>query len=163
METSNNFTCLSYDTIDFLILSKYVLFGIYIGTNDDGKRIDFENEVLPKLTIGSFLEKEFHCQHTEDCNVMLVMNKSDFDEDLQKKIVAYTKTAFPVTGNFAVSINTSVTSRIMDISFLKLIPDGIRKKMNDCGLSAIGFTEKRQILLSPDNILRSFLRGYICE
>ena len=161
MEVSKNITCLSYDTIDFLILSKYVLFGIYIGTSDDGKRIDFENEVLPKLSIGTFLEKEFHCKHTEDCNVMLVMNKSEFDEDLQKKIVNYTGTAFPVTGNFAVSINSSVTSKILDISFLKLLPNGIRKKMKACGLSAIGFTEKRQILLSPDNILRSFLRGYV--
>ena len=161
METSNHFTCLSYDTIDFLFLSKYVLFGIYIGTNDQGNRIDFENEVLPKLNIGCFLEKEFHCQHIENCNVMLIMNKAELDEDLQKKIVDYTGTAFPVTGNFAVSVNSSVTSKIIDISFLRLIPKGIRKRMKDCGLSAIGFTEKRQILLSPDNILRSFLRGLV--
>ena len=158
---SNHFTCLSYDTIDFLILSKYVLFGIYIGTNEDGKRIDFENEVLPRLCIGSFLEKEFNCRHTEDCNVMLVMNKADFDEEIQKKIVDYTETAFPATGNFAVSVNSSVSSKIIDISFLRLISQGIRKRLNDCGLSAIGFTEKRQILLSPDNILRSFLRGNV--
>ena len=158
MEASNHFTCLSYDTIDFLFLSKYVLFGIYIGTTNDEKRIDFENEVLPRLSIGNFLEKEFMCQHTEECNVMLVMNKADYDKDLQKKIVDFTGTAFPATGNFAVSINTSVTSRIIDISFLRLIPEGIRRKMNDSGVSAIGFTEKRQILLSPDNILRSFLR-----
>ena len=89
------------------------------------------------------------------------MNKAELDEDLQKKIVDYTGTAFPVTGNFAVSVNSSVTSKIIDISFLRLIPKGIRKRMNDCGLSAIGFTEKRQILLSPDNILRSFLRGLV--
>ena len=159
METSNHFTCLTYDTIDFLILSKYVLFGIYIGTNDEGNRINFENEVLPRLSIGAFLEKEFNCCHTEDCNVMLVMNKIDFDEDLQKKIVDFTGTAFPATGNFAISVNSSVTSRIIDISFLRLIPEGIRKRTNECGISAIGFTERRQILLSPDNLLRSFLRG----
>lgn len=159
MEASNHFTCLSYDTIDFLILSKYVLFGIYIGNSDEGKRIDFENEVLPRLSIGNFLEKEFNCHHTEDCNVMLVMNKSDFDEDIQKKIVDFTGTAFPATGNFAVSVNTSLSSRIMDISSLRLIPAGIRKRMNDFGISAIGFAERRQILLSPDNILRCFLRG----
>ncbi len=161
METANHFTCLTYDTIDFLILSKYVLFGIYIGTNDDGKRIDFENEVLPRLSIGSFLEKEFCCKHTEDCNVMLVMNKSDFNEELQKKIVDFTGTAFPVTGNFAISVNSSVSSRILDISSLRLIPEGIRKRMNDCGVSAIGFAERRQILLSPDNLLRSFLQRHV--
>lgn len=161
METANHFTCLSYDTIDFLILSKYVLFGIYIGSSDNGKRINFENEVLPRLSIGDFLEKEFDCRHTEDCNVMLVMNKSEFDEDIQKKIVDFTGTAFPATGNFAVSVNTSLSSRIMDISYLRLIPEGIRKRMNDCGISAIGFTEKRQLLLSPDNLLHSFLRGRI--
>lgn len=161
MEASNHFTCLSYDTIDFLILSKYVLFGIYIGSSDDGKRINFENEVLPRLSIGDFLEKEFDCRHTENCNVMLVMNKSEFDEDIQKKIVDFTGTAFPATGNFAVSANTSLSSRIMDISSLRLIPEGIRKRMNDCGISAIGFTEKRQLLLSPDNLLHSFLRGRI--
>ena len=159
METSNHFTCLTYDTIDFLILSKYVLFGIYIGTNSEGNRIDFENEVLPRLSIGAFLEKEFNCHHTEDCNVMLVMNKADFDEDLQKKIVDFTGTAFPATGNFAISVNSSVTSRIIDISFLRLIPEGIRKRTNECGISAIGFTERRQILISPDNLLRSFLWG----
>ena len=161
METANHFTCLTYDTIDFLILSKYVLFGIYIGTNDDGKRIDFENEVLPRLSIGSFLEKEFGCRHTENCNVMLVMNKADFDEELQKKIVDFTGTAFPATGNFAISVNSSVSSRIIDISNLRPIPRGIRKRMKDCGISAIGFTERRQILLSPDNLLRSFLRGLV--
>ena len=161
MERSDNFTCLTYDTIDFLILSKYVLFGIYIGTSSEGNRIDFENEVLPRLNIGSFLEKEFQCQHTEDCNVMLIMNKSEFDEEIQKQISDYTATAFPATGNFAVSVNTSISSRIMDISYLRLIPQGIRKKLNDCGVSAIGFTERRQILLSPDNILRSFLRGHV--
>lgn len=159
METSNHFTCLTYDTIDFLILSKYVLFGIYIGTNSEGNRIDFENEVLPRLSIGAFLENEFNCHHTEDCNVMLVMNKADFDEDLQKKIVDFTGTAFPATGNFAISVNSSVTSRIIDISFLRLIPEGIRKRTNECGISAIGFTERRQILISPDNLLRSFLWG----
>ena len=150
METSNHFTCLSYDTIDFLILSKYVLFGIYIGTNDQGKRIDFENEVLPKLTIGSFLEKEFHCQHTEDCNVMLVMNKSEFDEDIQKKIVDYTGTAFPVTGNFAVSVNSSVTSKIVDISYLRIIPKMIimAPHINHTNLSITKFmTTAIQLLL----------------
>ena len=159
METANHFTCLSYDTIDFLILSKYVLFGIYIEKSGDEKRIDFENEVLPHLSMGSFLEKEFQCRQKEDCNVMLVMNKSDFEEDLQKKIVDYTETAFPATGNFAISVNSSVSSRILDISFLRLVPQGIRKRMNDFGISAIGFTDKRQILLSPDNLLRCFLRG----
>ena len=159
MEAINHFTSLSYDTIDFLIQSKYVLFGIYMNQATDEKRIDFENEVLPHLNIGRFLEEEFVCKHTEECKVMLVMRKEDFDKDLNRRIVDYTKTAFPVSGNFAVSVNSTVTSKIMDISVLRLLPGGIRKRLNDKGISALGFTDKRQILVSPDNLLRSFLRG----
>lgn len=167
METSNNFTCLSYDTVDFLIQSKYVLFGIYIGLKNEEKHINFEKELLPHINISHFLENRFSCRHVEDCNVMLVMQKDDFDIDLQKMIVDFTDTKFPASGNFAISVNSTVTSRIMDISLLRLIPRGIRLRQNECGICAIGFIQdsknsliqRNQILISPDNLLRKFIRS----
>ncbi len=165
MEASKHLTCLSYNSIDFLIQSQYILFGIYLGDKAAEKNITFENELLPHINIGNFLEETFFCRHVEDCNVMLVMQKNDFPKDIQKLITDYTQTKFPASGNFAISVNSSVSSKIMDITFLHLIPLGIRKKLNDCGISAIGFSDnnKRQILISPDNFLRAFIRGEKCE
>ena len=126
METSNHFTCLSYDTVDFLIPSQYVLFGIYLEKDTDEKNVLFENETLPHINIGGFLEEQFNCKSIQDCSVMMVMNKDDFSTDVQKHIVAYTETEFPVSGNLAVSVNSEVTSKIIDIQNLKPLPKGIR-------------------------------------
>ena len=166
METSNHFTCLSYDTVDFLIQSKYILFGIYVQIDNNEKNILFEKELLPHLHIGQFLENYFSCKTVENCNVMLVMNKQDLDTELVNLIVDFTGTQFPVSGNFALSVNTSVSSKIMDITSLRLIPKGIRSKQAECGVSAIGFIEeggnskhlRKQILVATDNLLRKYLK-----
>lgn len=165
METTNHFTCLSYDTVDFLIQSKYILFGIYLQIDSKEKNILFEKELLPHLHIGSFLEKYFSCRTVEKCNVMLVLNKQYLDNEIINLIVDFTGTQFPVSGNFALSVNTSVTSKIMEIDSLRLIPKGIRARQNECGISAIGFVDdintnilRKQILLSPDSLLRKYLK-----
>ena len=165
MEASNHFTCLSYDTVDFLIQSRYVLFGIYLKQGNNKKNISFEGELLPQISIGSYLENFFLCKPAEECHVMLVMKKDDFDKDLQKQIVDFTATKFPASGYFAVSVNSEVTSRIIDISFLRTIPKGIRLKQNECGVSAIGFQQdakdssltRKEILLAPDSLLRKYI------
>ena len=161
MEASNHFTCLSYDTIDFLIQSKYVLFGIYLPQKIEDKSISFENEILPHINLAHFFEDNFLCKKTEECNVMLVMKKDDFDKDLQKKIKKYTETDFPESGNFAISVNSDISTKLIDLSLLMLIPEGIRSRQKACGISAIAFdqSQKRQILLSPDNLLRTFIGG----
>ena len=161
MEAFNHFTCLSYDTIDFLIHSKYVLFGIYLPNKVEEKNISFENEILPHINLANFFEEKFLCKKEEECNVMLVMKKDDFDKNLQKKIVKYTGTAFPESGNFAISVNSDITTKLIDLSLLKLIPMGIRQRQNDCGINAIAFdnAQHKKILLSPDNLLRTFIGG----
>ena len=161
METSNHFTCLSYDTVDFLIPSQYVLFGIYLEKDTDEKKVLFENETLPHISIGGFLEKQFNCKSIQDCSVMMVMNKDDFSTDVQKLIVSYTETEFPASGNLAVSVNSEVTSKIIDIQNLKPLPKGIRSGQKKNGICAIGFLpaenntklERKQILISFDNLL----------
>lgn len=166
METSNHFTCLSYDTVDFLIQSKYILFGIYLKADNNNKNILFEKEMLPHIKIGSFLEKYFSCTTIDECNVMLVLNKKNYPSELQRLMVEFTDTEFPASGNFAISVNTSVTSRIMDTSYLRLIPVGIRTRQNECGVSAIGFINdevnpkilRKQILISPDGLLSKYLK-----
>lgn len=166
METSNHFTCLSYDTVDFLIQSKYILFGIYLQADNNDKNILFEKELLPHIRIGGFLENYFSCKTIEECNVMLVLNQKNYPKELQRLLVDYTNTEFPASGNFAISVNTSVTSRIMDTSYLRLIPYGIRTRQNECGVSAIGFIKdlvnpkiiRKQILISPDGLLQKFLK-----
>ena len=161
MEANNHFTCLSYDTIDFLIQSKYVLFGIYLPEKVEEKFISFENEVLPHINLAHFFEDNFLCKKKEECNVMLVMKKDDFDKTLQKKIVKYTEKEFPESGNFAISVNSDITTKLIDLSVLKLIPKGIREKQNSCGINAVAFSEagRRQLLISPDNLLRTFMGG----
>ena len=165
MEVSNHFTCLTYDTVDFLIQSKYVLFGIYIQSITSEKYITFENEVIPHISIGNYLEENFLCKPVEECNVMIVLKKDDFNKDLQKKIKKFTGIDFPESGNFAVSVNSQVTSRIMDISFLRAVPEGIRFKMKEYGVSAIGFQndskensiQRKEILIAPDTMLKNYI------
>lgn len=165
MEASNHFTCLSYDTVDFLFQSKYILFGIYIQSQKDEKFVTFENEIIPHISIGKFLEENFSCKPVEECYVMLVMKRDDFDPELQKMIIEFTETDFPESGNFALSVNSEVSSRIMDISFLRAIPQGIRLNQQECGVSAIGFQIdskdnsilRKEILLAPDNLLRKII------
>lgn len=167
METLNHFTCLSYDTIDFLIQSKYVHFGIYLQSDVSEKNILFEEELLPHICIQPFLEKYYQCKAIENCNVMLVMKKDDFDTSLQKQIVKFTGTKFPVSGNFALSVSSAVSSKIIDLSVLKLLPQGIRLKQSECGVSAIGFEgeqkdkclQRRIILLSTDKMLKQLIRS----
>ena len=159
MESSSQFTCLSYDTIDFLIQSRYVLFALYLKEPLTQKRASYEKEVLPHICIDSFLEKHFDCKPTGESSTMLVLKKDDFDADIQKQIVDYTETEFPVSGHFAVSVNSSVSSRIMDVTGLRLFPQGIRLKLNEYGLNAVGFDNHRQFLISPDNLLKQLMRG----
>ena len=170
MEAHNHFTCIAYDTVDFLIQSKYVDFGIYLDVDKDVKSIPFNRETLPHMHIGSLLEQTFSCKAVENCNVVLVMRMQDFAIDVREAIVNYTQTAFPASGNLALSVNTSISSKIMDTSTLHLIPHGIRKMQSESGINAIGFLAdsknpdiiRKQILLSPDLLLRKFFsNGFI--
>lgn len=164
MEAHNHFTCIAYDTVDFLIQSKYVGFGVYLAVDKDVKSIPFNRETLPHIHIGSLLEQTFGCKSIENCNVVLVLHMEDFARDVQEAIVSYTQTAFPASGNLALSVNTAISSKIIDISSLHLIPHGIRRMQSDCGINGIGFHKdpknpdilRKQILLSPDLLLRKF-------
>lgn len=169
MEAPNYFTCISYDTVDFLIQSKYVIFGIYLALEKQMLHIDFNDEILPHIYIGSFLENEFSCTSLEKCNVVLVMRMQDFSEDIRYKIEKYTGTPFPPSGNFALSVNSLITSSEIDISHLHLMPKGIRERLKECGVSAIGFIAdkkqvkitRKQILLSLDNLLWKFFSDWL--
>lgn len=164
MEAHKHFTCIAYDTVDFLIQSEYVVFGIYLAVGKEVKNIVFNRETLPHVRIGHLLEKEFLCKSIENTNVVLVMKMQDFAQDVQRSIVNYTETAFPASGNLALSVNSSVSSRVMDISGLRLIPQSIRPRQTECGVCAIGFQTdskdkkflRKQILISPDNLLQKF-------
>ena len=167
METSNHFTSLSYDTVDFLIPSQYVLFGIYLEKDNNEKNVLFEKETLPHINIGGFLEENFNCKSIQECSVMMVMNKDDFSTDVQKLIVSYTETEFPASGNLAVSVNSEVTSKIIKIQNLKPLPKGIRPGQKKNGICAIGFLpaenntklERKQILIAFDNLLYKLIGG----
>ncbi len=159
MESSNQFTCLTYSTIDFLIQSKYILFGLYLEKPNKELSVVFEKELLPHINIGAFLESEFACEPTGESNTLLVMKKDDFDSDFQKLIVEYTGVNFPASGNFSISVNTSVSSIVMSVKTLRLMPQGIREALNGCGVNAIAFDKRRQLLVSPDKLLERLMRG----
>ncbi len=157
MEACNHFTCISYSTIDFLIHSKYILFGIYLHNKIEDTHISFENEILPHISLGPFLEEHFFCKSIHECNVMLIMQKNDFDTSLQNSIVNYTGTDFPISGNFALSVNSDISTKVIDLSILNMIPKGIRDKQMKCGVHAIGFSKHSLILISPDNLIRTVI------
>ncbi|MBQ7538996.1 MAG: hypothetical protein IJT42_08515 [Treponema sp.] len=166
MEALDYFTCIAYDTVDFLIQSKYVVFGLYLAVEKGERSIIFNREQLPHVNIGFFLEKAFVCKSSEDCNTVLIMRRSDFPESVQEQIQKYTGTDFPASGNFAISVNSLISSKALDISSLHLIPKGIRKVQEKSGVVAIAFASgekknefRRQILLSPDNLLQRLFAG----
>ncbi|MCR5318381.1 MAG: hypothetical protein K6E22_09145 [Treponema sp.] len=164
MEAHNHFTCIAYDTVDFLIQSKHILFGVFLDVEKDVKNIIFNRETLPHIHIGHLLEKEFGCSRIEDCNVVLVMRSQDFMSDVKQDIIDFTNTAFPASGNLALSVNTSISSKLMDTSLLRLLPQGIREQQTKCGISGIGFSQcgkngsilRKHILISPDRLLKKF-------
>ena len=171
MEVPNYFTCIAYDSVDFLIQSKYVVFGLYLAVEKEAKSIVFNGENLPHVHIGAFLEKAFSCTAEEECNVVLVMKMQTFPLDVQQQILTHTGTAFPLSGNFALSVNSLISSKDIAVSSLRLIPESIRRVQNKCGVSAIGFAPdekngnllRKRILLSPDNLLRAYFSGIRME
>ena len=164
MEATEYFTCIAYDSVDFLIQSKYMVFGMYLDVAKNVRNIAFNEEILPHIHIGALLEKEFSCKSKENCGVILVMRMRDFAKDVRTLIATYTQTPFPASGNFAISVNSAISSRQVDISSLRLIPKSIRTAQTKCGVAAIGFLAdekdnrlmRKQILLSLDNLLRTF-------
>lgn len=155
------FTCVSYDNVDFLVQNRYIRSGIYLHTRKDAKNIVFNKETLPHIYIGDVVEKEFNCKATGEYGVILVMNVCDFATDICGRISDYTDTAFPASGNLALSLNGSINSKLVDIKDLKLLPKSIRHRMTECGISAIGFPQgsSKQILISPECLLRKFFTG----
>ncbi|MBQ4378612.1 MAG: hypothetical protein II821_05380 [Treponema sp.] len=166
MEAPNYFTSIEYDTVDFLIQSKYVVFGLYLAVGNDEKNIVFNSEKLPHVYIGSYLENIFSCKSPETCNTVLIMRKNDFPHDVQNLIQSFTGTVFPLSGNFALSVNSLISSKDIDIKNLKMIPKSVRHVLNSGGICAIGFEggtkdkpARKQILLSADSLLRKMLSG----
>lgn len=159
----NQFTCIAYDKIDFLIPSQYVVSGIYLSIPKEDKNISFNRETLPHIYIGNMLEKEFLCKSKADASVVLVMNMNDFTKDVCKSIIDYTDTAFPATGNLALSVNGNISSREFKLEEFRLMPQGIRERLNSYGINAIIFPDnnRKQILISPDLLLKKFFMGGI--
>ena len=149
---------IAYDTIDFLIPSSYIASGVYLMAEKSAKSLAFNRETLPHIHIGGLLEKEFRCVSKENYNVVLVLQSADFAQDVQKNIIDYTETAFPASGYVALSVNGAVSSRLISLDKLRLIPSGVRTRMNECGVSAISFAdeERIQLVISPDVVLRKF-------
>ncbi len=163
LEIHNQFTCVSYDTIDFLIPSKYIVSGIFLSIPKESKTILFNKETLPHIYIGNMLEKEFQCKTKADTSVVLVMNKNDFSKEVCNTIVNYTDTAFPATGNLALSLNGNISSKEFVLDSFHLIPQGIRERLNAYGIDAIIFPDniRKQILIAPDLLLKKFFTGGI--
>ena len=161
MEALEYFTCISYDNVDFLIQNKYIRSGIYLQTQKDSKTIIFNKETLPHIYIGDIVEKEFDCKADGEYGVVLVLNVADFATDVSARISDYTDTAFPASGNLALSLNGSINSKLVDITTLRILPQSINHRMTECGISAIGFPadSNKQILISPENLMRKFFTG----
>ena len=156
-----HFTCISYNNMDFLIPSQYVASGIYLHVPKESKNLVFNKETLPHVFIGSHLEKEFDCAPTASANAVIVMNSKAFASDVNAGIVSSTDTAFPASGNIALSMTGSINSHEIEVSELKLFPQGIRSRLTECGICAIHFNDdgRKQILISPDSLLRRFFSG----
>lgn len=154
------FTCISFDNLDFLIPSHYVVAGFYSDILGSVENISYNRETLPFLSLGKIVEQEFHCSSKGVTNVALIMRKHDFATDVRVNISNYTKTAFPYTGNFAISFGTEMSSVLCDISEFRLLGSSIRSEMQNVGVSAIRFMgDREQLLIAPDLLIRKFFAG----
>lgn len=158
---TEHFTCISYDNTDFLIPSKYVVSGIYLYVDKAATNLIFNKETLPHIFIGDYLEELFDCKPVGEANVVIVLNLGDFARDVAKSMIARTDTAFPATGNLAISVTGNIYSHKIEISQLRLLPQGIRGRLSNCGICAIHFKEdgRKQLLISPDSLLRRHFAG----
>lgn len=158
MEALNHFTCIAYDTVDFLIQSKYVVSGVYSQIDKSSKSINFNRETLPHIYIGDLLARSFSCGSSESYNIVLIMRMQDFAQDVCTKILSYTQTAFPATGNLALSVDGAISSRRLETNTLHLLPGSIKNRLWECGICAVGFSDdgRKRILLSPDLLLKKF-------
>ncbi|GEM_PF-819949 len=158
MEAHNHFTCIAYDSVDFLIQSSYIVSGVYLQMDKEERSLTFNRETLPHIYIGDLLGRSFGCSSSESYNVVLIMKMQDFAQDVCKKIVSFTETAFPATGNLALSVDGSISSKVLEIHNLHLMPGSIRTRLWECGVCAIGFSgsNRKQILLAPDMLLKRF-------
>lgn len=161
MATLKQFTCITYDNVDFLIPCEYIVAGLYMPVEENTKDIVYNRETLPLLQIGSLLEKEFFCSTVTDVETVLVMNKRDFVSDVSDQIAEYSETAYPASGNMAFSLVGEIKSVFFSSDELEPIPEGIRDRMISCGICAIRFTEegRKQLLISPDLVIRKFFAG----
>ena len=160
MEVHDHFTCIAYDSVDFLIQSRYVISGMYLEVDKEANSLVFNRETLPHIHIGGLLESTFSCAPAESYNVVIVMRNSDFDKEVRGKIIDYTDTAFPASGSLALSVNAAISSNIIALDSLRLPPLGIREKLFECGICAVSFNGggigRTQLLVSPDMLLRKF-------
>ena len=156
-----HFTCISYDRLDFLVPSSYIISGIYLSVEKESHAITFNRETLPHIYIGQMLQEEFVCKDTNNCCAVLVFDSKYFAQDIQKAIVDRTETALPASGNVAISMTGSINSHEFDTDELRLMPYGIRLRMTECGICAVRFTDngRKQLLISPDSLLRRFFAG----
>lgn len=158
---NSHFTCVSYNNVDFLIPSKYIVSGMYLNIPKESKNIVFNRETLPHIFIGEYLETQFNCKPMAQANAVIILNVKDFEKDVGTSMVSVTDTAFPFTGNLALSLTGNISSSEINISKLRLMPLSIRSRMMNCGICAIQFKEdgRKQILISPDSILRRYFSG----
>ena len=106
----------------------------------------------------SVVFKIFLCTARESFSVVLIMNKRDFAADVCAKIADTTETAFPASGNLALSVNGAISSKRLDMSELRLLPSGLRERMLASGIAALAFADggHTQLLISPDMLVRKF-------
>ena len=158
MEARSHFTCIAYNIVDFLIQSRYVVSGVYLQVDRGVKSIVFNQETLPHIYIGDLLTRSFGCTAKVGFNVVLVMKMQDFVKDVRAKIVSYTKTAFPASGNLALSVDGAISSKLLDMGGFRLYPGSIRARLWECGICAIDYSDtgRRRILISPDLLMKKF-------
>ena len=161
MDQVSQFTCIVYDSLDFLIPSSYIVAGLYENMPTDASSIIYNREMLPHIHMNRLLEQEFKCNQISENGIVIVLNMKDFISDVCNSIVDYTSTAFPASGKLALSLNAEIFSTGIDLSELKFFAGAMRTQMNECGINAVRFTKdnKRQFLISPDLLIRKFFAG----
>ncbi len=154
------FTCISFDKMDFLIPSNYIVAGFFKSDVKSSSNIIYNWETLPHLYLPEIIMQEFHCSTKGVSDVALIMRKQDFAKDVRVHISNHTKTAFPFTGNFALSFGTEIRSIQFDTSELRLFGKSLQQEMQNNGISGIRFCENRnQFLIAPDLLIRKFFAG----
>ncbi|MCQ2594335.1 MAG: hypothetical protein MJ196_03645 [Treponemataceae bacterium] len=156
---TEQFTCISFDKVEFLLPTSYVVAGSYLGEHKDDNSLMYDSQVIPHLNVAEYVKETFGCSGKNNVDSALIFCAKDWNLSVIEKIEKKTLVNMPRSGLFALSFSAGYISRFVDTENLYLFSGCKRDFLFNHGISAVSFYEdKVQYLLNIDMLIAQFLK-----